>query len=244
MTTNPTKIEKSHLNIIKKVIPIDNITDESVLDTLNKLRTNKGAELSQNYKISILRTIKKFNKKVGKRPQYLKLKSNRNNNIEDDHFKEILMNIIQYIYTQTMNDINILETRSMIDTHIAILLITSCHINIKDIFTIRNEHLNTLTNREPINISKKINIIPKLFIKAEPIIRELMKHRNTLYKDHTIYGKLVTCTPDIINKTIKELYTEFNAIKHIKSKSNLGLHKFKFKNSDIIYRYIYGDGLY
>ncbi|AII15878.1 VLF-1 [Penaeus monodon nudivirus] len=231
------KIEKSHLQLLSNKTNIDNINNANVAAVLASLRTHKNVEPSENYKISILRTIKKYNKNVTKTPQSLNIKSLRSNKSDDDAFKQIILHIIKYVYTLSSSAISMLDKRSIIDTYISILLITSCNITITDIYKLKNKNLTELLSN-PIVLTKKVNIIPKLYVLAQPLIQDLIKHRNQLFSDIININNVISCNPDLINKTIKELYIEYNAVIKLSNVKNLGLHKFKFKNSELIYMYI------
>ena len=68
--------EKSHIKLVQKsVSDLTTINNSNIETILNKLHTTKGELLSDNYKICILRTLKKHNADITKKPHQLKLKS-------------------------------------------------------------------------------------------------------------------------------------------------------------------------
>ncbi|UVT30876.1 VLF-1b [Penaeus vannamei nudivirus] len=234
----PSKIEKSHIELLKSITTIEDITNSNIENILKSLRTKKNKELSNNYKISILRTIKKYNKTITKTPTSLNLNTTRNSQPADVKVLENLLDIIKYVYNLNSATITLLANRSVIDSYIAILLITSCQITINDIYKLTKTHFNNLLKGETIVITKRATIIPKLFVEAEPIINELISHRATLFSDIVSQNDIISCSPDVINKTIKELFLEYSASQHKHKASTLGLYKFRFKNPDVIFSYI------
>ncbi|QBB28685.1 VLF-1 [Homarus gammarus nudivirus] len=232
--------EKSHISLLRNSnINLDAITNENVGAILNSLKTKTLSDISDNYKISILRTIKKHNNNIVKKPHQLKLKAKRSQpNVTIDYTKNIL-NVIETSYSLTPNLITATLTRSVIDTHIAILLITSCNMSVTDLFQLRVDDLKTLTNKQTVNKTNKI-VVNRLFLKAEPIVRSLITHRNTLNDINTTHA-VISCSPNIINKTLKLICIE-NAALLYKSVSinadmfkSIGISKFKFKQPDVLY---------
>ncbi|UBZ25670.1 VLF-1 [Carcinus maenas nudivirus] len=239
-----TKSEKSHITLLRTIKPdLTTITNENISEVFDKLKTKHNEAVSDNYKISILRSLKKHNTDITKKPHDLKLKAKRNKKITDVDNIKFILNIIKGVYDLSLNEITVLTTRSIIDTYIAILLITCCFINIVDLYSLTEQDLRNLTMHQTINKTKKIRI-NALFSKAEPIIRELISHRNTLV-DNIPTNKLISCSSNIINKTIKSLCIESiaqlmmpNTNERKEFLTSIGLKQFKFKKINILYSFL------
>ncbi|UVX94941.1 VLF-1 [Callinectes sapidus nudivirus] len=238
-----TKPEKSHIALLKAAnINVPNITNDTVENVLNNLRTSKNKQISDNYKISVLRTIKKLNNNITKKPKNLKLKALRSVRSQDVDGTKIIINVIKNIYKLSTNEIKSLETRSIIDAYIAILITSSCFMCIQDLYLLTETDLNNLIVHNTINKTKKITI-NVLFHKAQPLIGELLNHRNTMGEYKT--SKLISCSSNLINRTIKTICVE-NASVYItkndedlkKFLSSVGVSKFRFKQPDILYNLI------
>lgn len=236
------KSEKSHINLIKTFkSEIDSITDNDVVNLLRSLKTKKNNKLSDNYKISILRTLKSVNSNITKTPKSLKLKCTRTNKTININRRKIIIDIIKVVYGLTTGVIQTTESRSLIDTYIAILLITSCQIRVDDIFKLTLNDLNELVTNQKIRKSKVI-LINRLFVNAELLIRELINQRNKIITDQMInVNMLITCSHNIINKTIKNLCEEAalnSEIHNDEMFKSMGISKFRFKEPSFLYQFL------
>lgn len=233
------KTEKSHESLVRTKKSIETLTDGDINQLFQNLRTRHNNELSDNYKISVLRTIKKINANITKRPKQLNLKALRSTALNVD-IKKVVIDIIKTAYTLSSTMIGNMTTRSLIDSYISILLVTACFTNIKDMFNLTESDLNSLVINQSVIKGKKITI-NKLFLQAEPLIRELITQRKTIDTDveynNTI---LISCSPNIINKTVKSLCEESATTFELDLNQfkSIGISKFKFKQPTILYKFL------
>ncbi|UOT91840.1 VLF-1 [Aratus pisonii nudivirus] len=235
-----TKEEKSHIKLVQTQKNLESINDNNIENVLQNLKTKQGKDLSTNYKISILRTIKKYNKNITRKPKQLKFKSTRFKDDDTVDVKKIIVDIIKQTYELKSNVIDNLRSRAQIDAYIAILIITSCYIRVVDLYELRMNDLNTLLKDQSLVKNHKVNI-NGLFARAEPLIRELVEHRKKdMDEEQYNENKLITCSSNNINKILKTLCEETsltynNDIKRFKS---IGISKFKFKQPNILSQFI------
>nr|WOZ57662.1 VLF-1 [Menippe mercenaria nudivirus] len=244
-TKRLTKSEQSHFNLLKnKSVNIEKLKNKEVKDVLNTLRTTKNKVPSQNYLISILRTLRKLNADITKKPTHLGLHSERNT--EDEavalQIKKSIVHIIKDVYNLPVVLINGIELRSTVDTYISVLLVTSTSILIKDVYKLTKSEYQDLCDKPSITKSSKI-MKNKLFPTAESIIDSLLKRRDELDRasDRPILNnKVVSCTTNTINKTIKKLCQESTVSLNtdLQATNSLGLSSFKFTNPNFLTKLI------
>lgn len=238
------KTEDSHMKLIKKYINIDSLTDSNIKQHLNKLKTTKNRKPSDNYLISILRTLKKCNTNITKKPHNLNLQSTRVSDEDNETSmitKKVATHVIKEVYDTSKTIVNSMNLRSVIDTHIAILLVTSTSITITDMYNLTVNDLKSLTEHNTLVKNKKI-VTNNMFTLAEPKIQELLTKRSNIDNDDIKYNTnyVISCSRNVINKTVKKMCEEATVtfhldLSHLKS---IGINKFKFKNPNLIYRLV------
>ncbi len=238
------KTEESHLKLIKQYTSnIEKLSNNDVGQLLRTIKTRKNQTPSDNYLISILRTIKKCNENITKKPNQLQLQVQRHTDDDESSFavKKAVTYVIKEIYTISQTTINSIDLRSTLDAFIAILLITSTTISIHTIYDLTTRDLKGLIETKSIVKDRKI-LTNKLFTLAAPIIEDLITRRNSLDIDNVHFNVnfVISCVPNIINKTIKKMCEEAAVTFHLEASAlkSLGLNKFRFKNPNFIYKIV------
>lgn len=235
------KSEKSHLKLLRsKKEDISQIRDDELILLFENFKTKQNVDISDNYKISILRTLKKYNDNITKKPKQLKLKAQRIPKKINVEGKRVIIDIIKNTYNLMPNIISAIESRSLIDTYIAILLVTSCKITIGDLFNLTDNDLKQLVTHQTLTKNKKI-IINSYFAQAEVLIRELFNHRNNLTYQKPFNDKLlISCSQNLINKTVKFLCEETAATFKVDKGifKSMGISKFIFKQPSLLEQFL------
>uniref|UniRef100_A0AAU8GCE1 Uncharacterized protein n=1 Tax=Faxonius propinquus nudivirus TaxID=3139431 RepID=A0AAU8GCE1_9VIRU len=246
------KLIATHLALLKlNNVEISSITPENIASILNRLTTKKKKKISENYKISILQTLQRVNNDLKVSPKQLKITGNRRS-IKTllPNFISNVINIIKYAYNfkPTLFLANN-ETTALIDTIIAILLITSTNIVIGAVYKLKLSELDLLVIAKTVTIQQFPTIIinPTLFANTEKKINALIKYRITSFTANKFSEKkkfsthVISCNSDVINKKIKELNFLLNYkntdIDDIHTFS-LGLQSIRFIPKDILYEYL------
>ena len=242
------KCEKSHINRFLANKNLEALNDTNIAGFLNNLRLSNDTPLSDNYKISVLRTIKLRNKNITKRPRQLGYISNRTTGTKNYYtIKQTILQILGKVYALSTAVIEKLTSRSLIDTYIAILLTTSCNSSIEDLFALTKPNLATLVGQQFIIKKKKVTVHARLFALAFPLIEQLLHARSQLAK-RINNNQVISCNPDIINKTVKILFIERCLLSNCtvfteNASQAIGLHKFKYKDTDVLLTYLANLGL-
>lgn len=237
----------SHRKLLEfNKVKIYELTNENIETRLRNLRTTKNKALSDNYLIGILNTIKKENTNITVRPSKLHFNTVRKKKSILNETTRAILEVIKYAYTLSNETIQVTETTSAFDTYIAILLVTSTNISLHDLFDLNIPEYNSLVTQESLNKTKKIVKYTTLFPAAHKIISLLIQMRNFKYATIPIYSMkpkfgthIITCSPDVLNKKIKELYNVVNF--GVNTEQSLGLYSFTFKHPAIVINYLYGD---
>lgn len=236
-------IEDSHrrLLLLNKV-EIHKLTNANIETTLRNLRTKKNKELSTNYIIGILATIKKYNNSITYKPAKLNFTSTRK---KSQHDNKAILELIKYVYSLNKETIQVTTTVSTFDLYIAILLLTSTNISLTDLYNINTKQFTDFIGEESLNMSKKIIKYQQLFKVALPLILNLVKVRFEEFKDVYSMVKtkfnthMITSSPDVINKRLRDLYSLVN-FGNANTDASLGLYSFTFKHPEVIVAYLYG----
>lgn len=216
---------ESHVKLLKlNGVDISTLTNENVRATLDSMRLGptKQQPLSANYKVSILNSIREINSNVTLKPKQLKVKRNRvDTKISNELFSKILL-ICNYAFNYNPESTIAPVTLGQIDTLIAIMLIVSTNIKIRELnqilpsITMVNFKELVTTSKTIVEINNGPNTIPILGIpqlmrtlqnQVELLIlyRDSNFQRRNLARAAKIAGQLITCTSDVLNKKIKEL---------------------------------------
>lgn len=244
------KRQESHIKLLRDngVPNLDNLTNSNIKPTLMRLRGANKKELSDNYLISILSTIKKYNNNITKKPAQLELKANRNKTLNKVGNKRLIIDVIQYTHRLNDTDIANINHRALIDTYIAIIMVSSTFITVGDLYSLSVLDIDTLNENKVLHKQYKITT-NSIYSHSIDTLKKLIRRRDELPKPTNIdynNNKLVSCTVNIINKTIKGICIERAALQRDYEIDNsffksLGLIKFIFKEPDILYRYLLGD---
>lgn len=232
--------QNSHIKLLKyNNIDLNTLTNENIKRQFDNLKTLKNKSVSNNYKISILQTIKVLNNDITLKPHDIKLHTTRKSTTEIIN-KKALLNIIRYTYNLTDHVIAIIDTSSLIDALLALFLITATNIKLKDLYTLTLPEYKKLSENDTIIKTTKILKNPSLFTLSQPIINMLINHREATFTTDAYITKpkftthVITCTYDVINKRIHDLYSSINTTT---IDSSLGLKSFRIL-PDIIYDFI------
>ncbi|QLI62430.1 VLF-1 [Dikerogammarus haemobaphes nudivirus] len=242
------KANNSHLKLIRENnIDINSLTDQNIETKLRNLRSVKNKTFSENYLIGILATVKQFNKNITIKPSKLHLKTKRKIKTHHENTKGIL-EVIKYVYNLNKDTIEVTQNTSGYDTYIAILLLTSTNITIPDLFNLTLIDFRDLIERMFIIRNKKIIKYDNLFNIAKNLIGSMISRRTDKFVNMAQFQQkakftthIITCTPDVINKKLKELYNFVNngtPIEH-----SLGLYSFTFKHPNVISMYLFGENV-
>ena len=215
----------SHVKLLKlNGIDISTLNNENVRATLDsmKLGPNRQQSLSANYKVSVLNSIRELNSNVTLKPKQLKVKRNRvDAKISSEVFSKILL-ICNYAFNYDPNSTIAPVTLGQIDTLIAIMLIVSTNIKIRELnqvipsITIENFTELVTTSKTIVNINNgsttiailgisRLMRVLKIQIDSLIAYRDANFQRRNLARAAKIAGQLITCTADVLNKKIKEL---------------------------------------
>lgn len=238
----------SHRKLLQyNKVNILTLNDTNIETTLRNLTTRKNKPLGDNYIIALLSTIKKFNKDVTLKPSKLNLNTVRKNKTPANENRRGILNVIKYTYSLNMETLQLISTTSNYDIYIAILMLTATNINISDLFDLNLIQFKQLIDTDILILSKKIIKMQHLFALALPIIKNLVILRTEKFKNHPTFQMkpkftthIITCTPDVLNKKLKELYTMINFTED-SSELSLGLNYFSFKHPNLILAYFYGE---
>lgn len=194
-------IERSHIRLLQRHnVDLSNINNTNIAEVLNSLKTKHGnKEITNNYKASILRTIKKLQAErynaqrdlgelVSVSPARIRIKRkvNRSYRFKSEIYESII-NAVTYVYNFNVNIVAV-PSQSFLDTIIAILLLTSTSIksnllkkmqyrHFRDLYT----QMSTDTPYLPIIIENvRVAIVNlDLFTRAFNIIEEIRRFRRT-----------------------------------------------------------------
>lgn len=240
-------MKRSHIKILEKNnVNIENVRDNNVKTILSNLKTISDKELSDNYKIAILHTLREANENITKMPKQLNLKTTRSKEPVQLEIKQLVLAIIKDTYNLDQRNIDLMSKRSIVEAYICILIVTSCMISIEDVFGLTIEDLETLRERRSLRKIKKI-LTNDLFTRAIPIIERLLIHRRTLISESNNLSydgrRLITCSPSLINKTLKYMCQETSTLVTVDKKvfKSIGLSKFKFEQPSVVYEYVTDD---
>lgn len=222
-------MEKSHFKILENLnINITNLTDFNILNTFDKIK-NEKPKLSDNYKISILNTIKKHNSNVTASYSKLGLKQFKKNYKISPKLVKDVNKVTLDIISQCENNKFEGRTPQELYMFMAVLLVLC--------FRIKNtNHVTsiTLNNSSYIYKSKKFNLI-----KVEPYYTTLHQYLLNLNKyvqnnyielGTNISNYYINVKIDAINKSIRNFYSK---VIMDEPSSSLGLSKFKYVDSNI-----------
>ncbi|UBZ25572.1 VLF-1 [Crangon crangon nudivirus] len=236
--------ELSHFNLLQhNGIQADNLSDTNIKAALDSLNTKKQTPLSNNYKISILRTICKLNPYITVTAKELKIVPYRSKSSGTPITANQKLNVIRYAYQFKLDTISILKTSAAVDTIIAILLITSTTIGHTDLFAIRHIDFQSLIVNKFLAINRhRIDLNETLFAIAKPLIKALLHYRKSrftqlMYTEKARFkNSLISVTPSVINRNIREIFISVNPggveINHI------GLQYLRYPYPDVILAYI------
>lgn len=223
------------------------LTDATIETTLRNLKTKKDKPLGDNYIIALLSTIKKLNKNITFRPSKLNLNTVRRNKTPANENRRGILNVIKYTYSLNMETIGLINTTSNFDIYIAILMLTATNTTMTDLFNLNLVQFKELVDKNEVILSKKIIKMQHLFGLALPIIKNLIILRTEKFKNHPTFQMkpkfsthIITCSVDVLNKKLKELYTMINFTED-SSELSLGLNYFSFKHPNLILAYFYGE---
>lgn len=205
------KVQLSHTKLLKEKNPAfeySSCTNENIGRIIDSLKTGRGKSLSDNYKASILATIKKNNKTITKNPKQLGWLRKRNNNKLDNEIYPTLIKVAQYAFTfsyQAYDNVN----RTMIDTIIALLLVCFVNCSLHDLYSITITELKALASMTTIERrGSRIVPTPK-FAHVYQKISDLVKVRSDMCGQIDII-LAVSVNPDAINKKIHDLAVMYN----------------------------------
>lgn len=235
--------QRSHIKLITKHVKnIDKLTNSDISNLFHNLRTSKDKQPSDNYLISILRTIKKCNPSITKKPHQLNLQSERVSQESDVSIatKKIVTYLVKETYDLSQVIIDGTDHRSLIDAYIAILMITSTSITINDLYTMTIDEYNNLVRHKKIQKEKRV-LCNVMFELAEPVIASLLTRRGEI-DTSTRYNieRVISCSHNILNRAIKKLCEETAVFYKVDVKvlHSLGLKKFRFTNPNLLYNMI------
>lgn len=228
-------------------VNILSLNDANIETTLKNLKTRKGKPLGNNYVIALLNTIKKSNSNVTIKPSKLHISTVRKRKTPASENRRGILNVIKYTYSLTLETLQLIDTTSSFDVYIAILILTSTDITIIDLIDMNLLQFATFVKDNTIILKKKIVKIQHLFAMALPIIQNLLILRKEKFKNNTSFimkprftTHVITCSTDVLNKKLKELYNLINFADDSTDLS-LGLNYFSFKHPELILAYIYGE---
>ncbi|UHB41823.1 VLF-1b [Macrobrachium rosenbergii nudivirus] len=235
--------EKSHYSRFFRNVNTDELTDANIKNFLDGLKLKNNKQPSNNYKISILRTLKLTNKNITKNPKQLGYVNKRKSNMKNlFDIKSAVLAIIAKTFNLSDFSITKITSRGLLDTYIAILITVSCVGSINDILSLTEKDFDELINKQVVIKKKHVRINAKIFATAIPLVNRLINHRNSL-DNHVDTNKLVSCKVDTINKNIRNLIIERCIINKCTlftddESQNIGLNKFKFKDIDVVVKYL------
>lgn len=238
----------SHLKLLNyNNINVSKIDQSNVGEILDKLVNKKGKPISDNYKISILKTLKQYNNILVSKPSQLGLHTVRKS--QSFNNKQKILKTTKYCYTISPATISLLPTTAAMDTIIAIILATSTTITITDIYKITISDLKELNEKNTLSLTKIMHVIPNLFDLAKPIINNLIQTRNSKFTIERYTSKpkftthAITCSSNVINKQIKDLYQYVNGEGIPENSQSIGLKSFKISYVDLLFQYITNNDL-
>lgn len=210
------KIAASHWHLlVSNNIDRNDITNDNVIRILNSLKSRKQKELSANYKISILRTIKHELTNITVTPKQLKVQRRRNYNALSANLYENIIKIITYAYNLNFNYFESVM-RSDVDLAIGLLVISSTSANSRHFHNFTFEHFERLVEvpTRGVTVGHDTIIINELmWPHAKGLISDAYAYRvnrfDSKYRMRPINSQLlVSCSNDVLNKKLKELYVQ------------------------------------
>lgn len=238
---------KSHLNLLKRCGKnLSSINDQNVRQVINSLTNKNGEPLSDNYKISILNSIRMYVHDVNKKASELGWKAKRNENVRRiSQNSEKILRVIRYVYRFDVINLPTIATTAHLDAMIATLLLTSTTISIRDIYHMKISAYQDLKTSANILVNgHHVLKLAALFALAEAHIDAFLQYRAIHFSSVAYQQKpnfqfnIISCSVDVINKKIREMFASINHGTAADAHISLGLQALKFPYRDIILEYI------
>ena len=197
----------SHYKILNKT-NLASLTDANVKNFVDSLKKRNGKPLSENYKTSLLTTIKKENSNITTTAKKLGWVRKRNNNQLTFEIFDLVVKLVQYCQDFTFNDYDNI-TRTHLDTVITILLVVYLNSTVSNLYKLKVTDLDALQQLQKVTMKNGESVIPTpQFTVYAPKIRELLQNRSTLTKEPNLIN-IISVVPDVINKQIRLLLVMF-----------------------------------
>lgn len=200
-------VTASHYKLFNKS-NLSNLTDANVKNFVDSLKRRDGKLFSNNYKSSLLSTIKKENPNITITAKKLGWVRKRNNNELTSENFELIVKLVKYCQNFTFNDYNN-TTRAHLDTVIAILLIVYLNASISSLYKLKMTDLAGLEQMQKITLKNGDVVMPTPqfpFFVAK--IKSLIASRSTMMDEQNVIN-LISVVPDVINKQIRLLIVMF-----------------------------------
>nr|WCZ68491.1 hypothetical protein HvNV011 [Heliothis virescens nudivirus] len=239
-------VKASHLKLLNDLkINIETLKDSNIKSVFEQI-TKERPKLTDNYKISILTTIKSLNPRVTLTYPKIGLLQQKSGTLTGSVIKNFtitLVRLIQEFKTFTVNDMGMVNLRT-IDTVIASCLHLCTRVPIAHLESLKYTHL---INQTPYTANRRQYVLRRvepLYTILLPVIKHalLIKRHftfqvNPLAMDEDSIDfipldyKMVTVRHDAINKTLRESYMRY--IMDTPTTS-LGLIKLKIVNRNLL----------
>lgn len=241
MTRIKSKLLQSHIKLLEENgVDISQITNANVKVILDSLTRKNKQPLSGNYKISILQTIKFYNKgTVTVTGSQLNIKRNRNRESMTREHIAALVKLVNYAYNYKFQNTVTTETRSLLDTLIAIILTVSSNSKISTLVKLQVGEYEALKANNETIVSKaggvKLIAEPSLLPLVSKKLDSMIAYRNKLYQlSDNDNNFLLSCSTDIINKRIRELVLMLTLRDTHLSNLHIGMRSVELLNRDIL----------
>lgn len=251
---------QSHLKLLQanKVNIYALTTAEEVINVIHGLQHAKRKRpISDNYKSSILRTIKLI---LGRNPDIARIPATtiapyRQRAPLAKRFSaktyQYLTLLVYYVLTYSINDqVSITFNRTMYDVIIAVLIVVGTNTKTSDAFSLTLEDFYALyNNNNAIRLNRPsystvINTIPDIFPRVKEQILNVITKRNERFQMEASMKperqinlfRVISCSQDVINKKIKLLLIE---IMKQNIDNSVGLNSFKHLDRRILLDNLY-----
>lgn len=210
---------RSHIKKLNSCdIKINELTNSNIRLAFEKVR-KLYPNLSDNYLISILTTVKKLNENVTVTPKYMKLHKKKRAIFGQTSpetmigLTRVLKHTLRYLYYD-------MKSKRDIDTVIAILVAVCTDVGSNELLVMRQKHLFELKENKPCSLMVKrkysnapVRKVEPLFDKFIDFILAAIEYRVAVIGDDaqaTAATKVIELRIDSVNKCINELYNQLN----------------------------------